>query len=355
MTVFEPVTQWIETHPEAAKLYAGLAFAIVTGGWVFFNRVYKPKPKDDETPPPTIGGAQFQSGSVETGGGPVVQPGGNMVAGGDIHIGPTRDPEDDRTIRNLNNHLEVYRNQLAEQNVTLAEQNALIGQLRGALQVAQTIETAGGPLADRARELLDDFAAGRIGNAAIPAFDALIAEYRVSLKTAEADLVQLYLGRGALSFLHDTQGALNAFQEAARLDPENMEAHNQVGHLEQRLGNLAAAEQAYSRVLDLALAQDHKGAEAAALGNLGNLAQTRGDLDAAESYYQQALALNQELGSKAGMASDYGNLGALAKTRGDLDAARGLWDQSRDLFEDIGMPHMVEKVQGWIDEAAARD
>ena len=123
MTVFEPVTQWIESHPEAAKLYAGLAFAIVTGGLVFFNRVYKPKPKDDETPPPTTGGVQFQSGSVDTGGGPVVQVDGDIRARGDIHIG---DPENHRTIRAQSTrykicHDKICHNQLAEKNETLAE------------------------------------------------------------------------------------------------------------------------------------------------------------------------------------------------------------------------------------------
>ena len=44
-----------------------------------------------------------------------------------------------------------------------------------------------------------------------------------------------------------------------------------------------------------------------------------------------------------------GNLGILAKTRGDLDAARGYWRRSVDLFAEIGVPHMVERVQGWID------
>lgn len=84
-------------------------------------------------------------------------------------------------------------------------------------------------------------------------------------------------------------------------------------------------------------------------GNLGILAQTRGNLEQAEEYYTQALALNKELGRKEGMANQYANLGILAKTRGNVPAARAYWQQSVDLFQQIGMPHMVEKVRGWLD------
>jgi hypothetical protein len=37
-------------------------------------------------------------------------------------------------------------------------------------------------------------------------------------------------------------------------------------------------------------------------------------------------------------------------TRGDLKEARTLWTRSRDLYEKIGMPHMVAKIQKWLDE-----
>ena len=83
--------------------------------------------------------------------------------------------------------------------------------------------------------------------------------------------------------------------------------------------------------------------------NLGILAKTRGDLAAAEAYHEQSLKLNQKLGSKEGMAKNYTNLGILADTRGDLAAARAFWVQARDLYAEIGIPHMVEKVQESLD------
>ncbi len=44
-----------------------------------------------------------------------------------------------------------------------------------------------------------------------------------------------------------------------------------------------------------------------------------------------------------------GKLGLIFQTRGELDKARKLWTKALDLFAKIGMPHMVEKVQGWLD------
>ena len=84
-------------------------------------------------------------------------------------------------------------------------------------------------------------------------------------------------------------------------------------------------------------------------GNLGVLAATRGDFAAAEGYYEQSLTLNQALGRKEGMAIQYGNLGGLEHARGNMAGARAFWVQARDLFAEIGMPHMVEQLQGWID------
>ena len=41
--------------------------------------------------------------------------------------------------------------------------------------------------------------------------------------------------------------------------------------------------------------------------------------------------------------------GLVYKQRGDISRAREYWEKSVELFKKIGMPHMVEKVQGWID------
>ncbi len=56
------------------------------------------------------------------------------------------------------------------------------------------------------------------------------------------------------------------------------------------------------------------------------------------------------LGRLEGMANQYANLGLIYETRGDLKEARTHWTRARDLYEKIGMPHMVAKIQNWLDE-----
>lgn len=149
--------------------------------------------------------------------------------------------------------------------------------------------------------------------------------------------------------MNDPRGALAAYTRVTQLSPDHKEAHNYCGILHHRLRNLKEAQAEYDTVLALTEAEKDDVAKAAALGNLGKILATRGDLTAAEGYYQKSLKLDQELGHKEGMPADYTNLGILADTRGDLAAARAFWVQARDLYAEIGMPHMVEKVQESLD------
>ena len=156
---------------------------------------------------------------------------------------------------------------------------------------------------------------------------------------------------GALAFLHDSEKALVAYNEAVQLDPDDADGWNQLGSLRYRTGQIDGAFEAFERVLSLGNAVKDKSLIAIATGNLGNLYKTRGDLKKAEEFYLKSLALNAELGRKEGMARQYGNLGTLFEARGDVDLACENWAKSRDLYAEIGIAGMVEKVAGWIDEA----
>ena len=89
---------------------------------------------------------------------------------------------------------------------------------------------------------------------------------------------------------------------------------------------------------------------ASTYGNLGLIYLTRGELDRAEEMHKKSLAIEEKLGRLEGMASDYGNLGSVALLRGDLAGAQKLWTKARDLFAKVGMPDMVNEMQGWLDE-----
>jgi tetratricopeptide (TPR) repeat protein len=126
-------------------------------------------------------------------------------------------------------------------------------------------------------------------------------------------------------------------------------SYNNLGLLERARGNLNAAEQYLKD--SLAIRQDlgNKQGMASSYGNLGLIEKTRGNLDAAEQHLKESLAICNELGNKEGIAISYSNLGGIENDRGHVEAARGLWIQANDLFAEIGMPHMTQQLQSWID------
>lgn len=50
------------------------------------------------------------------------------------------------------------------------------------------------------------------------------------------------------------------------------------------------------------------------------------------------------------IAIDYTNLGVIYKLRGDVEKTREYWEKAVELYKRIGMPHMVEMVEGWTSE-----
>jgi len=126
--------------------------------------------------------------------------------------------------------------------------------------------------------------------------------------------------------------------------------YGNLGLIYQTRGELDRAEEMLKKSLSIYEQLGSKEGIANQYGNLGVIYQTQGDLDRAEEMLKKSLSIYEQLGSKEGMANQYGNLGSVYKDRGDKSKAREYWTQSRDLFAEIGMPHMAEKVQGWIDE-----
>jgi len=84
----------------------------------------------------------------------------------------------------------------------------------------------GGDLAQNAQALLDAFVAQPDDPTLAARFDGLIDDYENGpLK----DLIALYLGRGAISYMNDPRGALAAYTRVTHLSPDHKEAHNYCG------------------------------------------------------------------------------------------------------------------------------
>jgi len=90
-------------------------------------------------------------------------------------------------------------------------------------------------------------------------------------------------------------------------------------------------------------------------GNLGVIYGTRGELDKAEEMQNKALEIDKKLGLIEGIAIDYNNLGVIYEKRGDITKARQFCEKARDLYKKIGMPHMVKKMEGWLEELRTSD
>lgn len=69
--------------------------------------------------------------------------------------------------------------------------------------------------------------------------------------------------------------------------------------------------------------------------------------------YKKSLEIYERLGLQEGIANSYSNLGLINHWRGEPDKARGYWEKARDLYKKIGMPHMVKKIQEWLDVLGA--
>ena len=235
----------------------------------------------------------------------------------------------------------------------LADRDQQIQSLTAALAQAKAVE----PTLDAARRSPDDKATVSLETAqefATAAEDVLLAFFeKKKAEGAQANREAAATARhiGSLAFLHDTQKALRFFGEATELDPGEDDGWNQLGHLLRRTGDLAGAERAYKRVLQLGNSIGDKAVIAIAYGNLGTVYQTQGDFVKAEEFYKKSLALEEALGRKEGMASDYRNLGLVYQTQGDLVKACESWQQALALYQTVGIPEGVTLIEGWMRDA----
>ncbi|MHA7814534.1 MAG: tetratricopeptide repeat protein [Phycisphaerales bacterium] len=167
---------------------------------------------------------------------------------------------------------------------------------------------------------------------------------------------------GNLGLIERSRGNLDAaeeyYQRSLKLNeslgcPEGMAIQlGNLGVMEGTRRNLDAAEDYHQRSLKLNESLGLSGGMAGNLGNLGVIEMIRGNLDAAEDYFQRSLKIDETIGRSESMANQFGNLGVIEIKRGNLTGARKNWTRARCLYAEIGMPHMVERVQGFIDELA---
>ena len=183
----------------------------------------------------------------------------------------------------------------------------------------------------------------------------LVSDDPGDVAVLSGNLGVIYRTRGDLDKAEEIlHRALDTFEKLGRLDGM-ADQYGNLGSVYLTRGDLDKAEQMFHKALEIHENLGRLDSMASDYGNLGLIHRTRGDLDKAEEMHRKSLAIEEKLGRLEGMASEYGNLGAVAAERGDLVEARELWIKARDLFEKIGILHMVERVQGWIDDLPPDD
>jgi tetratricopeptide (TPR) repeat protein/energy-coupling factor transporter ATP-binding protein EcfA2 len=85
-------------------------------------------------------------------------------------------------------------------------------------------------------------------------------------------------------------------------------------------------------------------------GNIGNVYRICNDLDKAMELYHKSLRINEQLGRQEGIANNYSNLGIVHRLRGEVGEARKYWIKAHYICIEMPMPHMVEKVQDWLNK-----
>ena len=261
--------------------------------------------------------------------------------------------------------LEDYVSPGTGEESTIADNLGLIYRRRGDLDEAEKMHR-------KALEIEKKFgrfegmsiAYGNLGTICLIRDDLNEAEkmYRKSLEIDEKlgqleDMATLY---GNLGLVFPARGDLD---EAEKMHRKGLEIDEKLGRIERmgnhygnlgviytKRGNLDEGEKMLRKSLEIDKKLGRHEGMATIYGNLGLIFKTRGDFDDAEKMHRQSLEIDTKLGRLEGMANQYGNLGNIFETRGELCEARKLWVKARDLYAKVGIPHMVEKVQGLLDD-----
>ena len=160
----------------------------------------------------------------------------------------------------------------------------------------------------------------------------------------------IYEKRGELEKAEQIQKrSLDIEKKIGRLDGI-ANSYGNIGLIQFRRRELDEAKENIDKALSLYEQLGDPEGLARQYGNLGTLFMVRDELGLAQQLFERALAISKVYGFWEAIASSYLNLGTVCQRGGDVQKAREYWDEALDLYKEVGIPYMVEQVQGWIDE-----
>jgi tetratricopeptide (TPR) repeat protein/pimeloyl-ACP methyl ester carboxylesterase len=225
----------------------------------------------------------------------------------------------------------VERNPAAGPAAQQAVGAAVTSIAQGAEEGDKRLETALALLKDNkiveASKLLKEVAEAKTAHAEQAAQQAEKA-------TAQADkdrkaAAVAYRNLGAIAGLADPKRALEAYEKALALDPDDIESLFWAGYIQIDYGDLNKAQEWLERALNLAQGSKHEVYRYRAVADLGRIKELHGDLTGALKYDFEALAIIEQL-SNSGSSSaqwryDQGiineRIGEVQMAQGDLGAA----------------------------------
>lgn len=141
------------------------------------------------------------------------------------------------------------------------------------------------------------------------------------------------------------ESAINHYQRALALQPQDAESHNNLAVALQDCSQLLLAEQHFQQALRL------NPRYATAYFNYGNLLQQQGRLEVARAYYQDAIAADPNY------AKAYGNLGHLYRRQGNLEMAETYYRRAinlnpRDAESCVNLANLRQQQGDWSEAIA---
>jgi tetratricopeptide (TPR) repeat protein len=178
--------------------------------------------------------------------------------------------------------------------------------------------------------------ATRLLNAVAEDKTALAGQETARAAKDRKDAAIAYRNLGAIAGLADPKRALEAYEKAIELDPDDAGSLYWAGAFQIDYGHLAQAQTRLERALKLAETGDQAWCKFCALNSLGDIKQQRGDLTGALKSYQDGLAFAERLAKfdpgnalwQRDLSVSYSKVGGVQEAQGDLSAARQSYSDS---------------------------
>ncbi|MGQ0445085.1 MAG: tetratricopeptide repeat protein [Beijerinckiaceae bacterium] len=184
---------------------------------------------------------------------------------------------------------------------------------------------AGDSLLEEALKLLRQNKPGE----AVPLLAAFAKDKEAKIAADRKEAAIAYRNLGAIAGLGDPKRALEAYEKALALDPDDIESLYRAGAIQIDYGDLEKAQRRLERVLKLAETGDQALYKYAAGGSLGDVKQRRGDLSGALRSYRDTVPIIDRLakadpgnaGWRRDLSVSYERIGGVQAAQGDLAGA----------------------------------